>query len=146
MQFSDVPEARRKIMSAIRSKDTKPERSVRRLAHSLGYRFRLHGKDLPGRPDIFFPGRRKAIFVHGCFWHQHPSDECRPSALPRTRRDYWVPKLERNVARDARNMTDLAAAGWDALVIWECELSDLEAVADRLRRFLGDSAIARRAS
>ena len=124
-------------MVAIRGSNTKPEIKVRRLAHRLGYRFRLHRKDLPGRPDLAFPGRRKVIFVHGCFWHQHPDPGCRPAALPRTRQDYWHPKLARNVERDARNIADLEAAGWQVLVIWECELADIDAVAGRIHVFLG---------
>lgn len=97
--------ARARVMRSIRKKDTKPELLVRRMAHALGFRFRLHRRDLPGTPDLAFPRYRKAIFVHGCFWHQHT---CRAGKLPRSRADYWVPKLTRNVARDARAQADLA--------------------------------------
>lgn len=110
---------------------------VRRLAHSLGYRFRLHRRDLPGNPDLVFPGHRSVIFVHGCFWHQHPDPECRSSHTPRSRTEYWVPKLQRNVERDAENLSRLESLGWQVLVIWECELKDRDAVAERLRAFLG---------
>lgn len=97
-------------MTAIRSKDTKPELLIRRQLHARGYRFRLHRKDLRGKPDIVFPSRKCVIFVHGCFWHGH---DCRPNALPTTRREYWASKIERNKARDVRNLNDLEAAGWD---------------------------------
>lgn len=107
-------------MSRIRSKGTKPEMTVRRLLHSMGYRYRLHRRDLPGSPDLVFPKWRKAIFVHGCFWHQHPG--CRISRQPKSNRDYWVPKLERNTARDAEHQAQLREMGWEVLVIWECEV------------------------
>lgn len=122
-------------MSRIRSNDTKPEMVVRRLAHSLGYRFRLHRKDLPGKPDLVFPARRKVIFVHGCFWHQHP--ECREGRMPGTNRDYWVPKLTRNIDRDSSAQSALTELGWQAIVIWECETTNLKALSSRLRTFLG---------
>ncbi|MGH1574133.1 very short patch repair endonuclease [Methylobacterium sp. P31] len=127
------PLARARIMRSIPKKDTKPELLVRRMAHALGFRFRLHRRDLPGTPDLAFPRHRKAIFVHGCFWHQHT---CRAGKLPRSRADYWVPKLTRNVARDARAQADLAASGWQSLVLWECELSDTVALRERLLSFL----------
>jgi DNA mismatch endonuclease (patch repair protein) len=122
-------------MSRIRGKDTKPELVVRRLAHALGYRYRLHRKDLPGRPDLVFPGRRKVVFVHGCFWHRHPG--CRKASTPSTRREFWETKFAQNVERDARKEAELRAAGWEVLVIWECETRDSAAVAKRLREFLG---------
>lgn len=119
-------------MSRIRSKDTAPELAVRRLLYSLGYRYRLHRKDLPGKPDIVFPGRRKVIFVHGCFWHPHES--CRISHAPRTNLDYWKPKLARNVSRDLVTQKALAEMGWKTFVIRECEIAvDLK---DRLTNFL----------
>lgn len=124
-------------MRRIRSKDTAPEMTVRRLAHGLGYRYRLHRKDIPGNPDLVFPGRRKVIFIHGCFWHQHPDPECRDARPPRSRTEYWGPKLQRNVERDAENVARLKAMGWRVLVLWECELKDRDAVADQLRSFLG---------
>lgn len=120
-------------MQQIKGKDTKPEMIARSLLHRLGYRFRLHRKDLPGTPDIVFPSRRLAIFVHGCFWHGHL---CRIGQLPKSRLDYWQPKIESNVVRDQRKQTALAAIGWRVAVVWQCELTDRDAVADRLRRLL----------
>ena len=107
---------------------------VRRLAHALGYRFRLHRKDLPGTPDLAFPGRKKAVFVHGCFWHGH--DCARGSRKPKTRADYWAAKIARNRARDAQAQAALTGMGWDSLTLWECELKDMDTLADRLRGFL----------
>lgn len=130
----ESPELRRRTMQAVRSKDTRPEMIVRRLAHSLGYRFRLHRKDLPGVPDLVFPSKRKIIFVHGCFWHGHP---CRGEPrLPKTNRDYWVPKIARNVERDGAHLRELDCLGWDVLTIWECELKDGERLKARLNEFL----------
>ncbi|EAP89745.1 MAG: very short patch repair endonuclease [Oceanicaulis sp.] len=133
---SDVftPEDRARVMRAVKGKDTKPEMIVRRLAHALGYRFRLHRKDLPGKPDLVFPGRRKVIFVHGCFWHGH---ECaRGSRQPKQNAEYWRNKIARNVERDADNLQALERLGWQTQVIWECEMKDRDALADRLRAFL----------
>lgn len=121
-------------MKAVKSKDTKPEMTVRRLLHSLGYRYRLHRKDLPGKPDIVFPSRRKAIFVHGCFWHAHG---CKKGRLPRSRLEYWRPKLAQNAERDARKIAELEALGWSVLVVWQCETSDLDPLSEDLRLFLG---------
>lgn len=132
------PTNRSRNMAAIRGKDTKPEMIVRRLLHSLGYRYRLHRKDIPGRPDIVFIGRRKVIQVHGCFWHQHPG--CKAAHVPLSRVEYWQPKLARNVARDTVNLEALSAAGWDVLVLWECEIKRGGDILDRLVRFLGPSA------
>jgi DNA mismatch endonuclease, patch repair protein len=140
MSFEGVSDARRRTMSAIRRANTKPELTVRKIAHRLGYRFRIHRGDLPGRPDLVFPSRRKIIFVHGCFWHQHPDPTCRPAKLPRTRQEYWYPKLARNVERDAKNISELERTGWQVLVIWECELADLEALTICLQQFLGPNA------
>lgn len=117
----NVDRARSSQMALIRGKDTKPELAVRRLVHGLGYRFRLHRKDLPGKPDLVFPRLRKAIEVRGCFWHQHPAPECGRSRVPKTNREFWIPKLERNVARDAVNEVALKDLGWELLVVWECE-------------------------
>jgi DNA mismatch endonuclease (patch repair protein) len=122
-------------MRRIRSQDTLPEMTVRRLAHGLGYRYRLHRKDIPGKPDLVFPGRRKVIFVHGCFWHQHPA--CAEGRLPKTNLAYWKPKLKRNVERDKTALAQLAAAGWDTLVIWECEAKNIKALRKTLLKFLG---------
>ncbi|WP_298983784.1 very short patch repair endonuclease [uncultured Roseibium sp.] len=108
-------------MREIKSKSTKPEMVVRQLVHHMGYRYRLHRKDLPGKPDLVFGPRRKVIFVHGCFWHQHPDPTCKSSHAPRSRLDYWQPKLLRNQQRDKANIEALRAANWKVLVIWECE-------------------------
>lgn len=122
-------------MAAIRSKDTGPEMVVRRLAHSMGYRFRLHRKNLPGHPDLVFPGRRAVVFVHGCWWHGH---DCKRGNRPaRTNEAYWSAKIARNVERDRAAQQALAEAGWRSLVIWECELKDEADLARRLREFLG---------
>ena len=123
-------------MAAIRSTDTKPELIVRRLAHALGYGFRLHRKDLPGKPDLVFASRRKIIFVHGCFWHLHSKTDCLDARKPKSNTSYWHPKLERNVARDAENRAMLASMAWDVLVIWDCETGDLQNLSYRLREFL----------
>lgn len=132
--FSDVSTARRRNMAAIRGRDTKPEVGIRRMLHALGYRFHLSRRDLPGRPDIAFPGRRKAIFVHGCFWHRHG---CRNSVLPKTRAAWWAEKLGRNVERDRAAVAALEALGWSVLTVWECEAKDAAEVADSIQRFLG---------
>ena len=121
-------------MRAIRSKDTLPEVAVRSLVHRLGYRFRLHRADLPGKPDLVFPVRRKVIFVHGCFWHSHG---CKTGLVPKSNRDFWLPKLRRNKARDKKNLDALAKQGWNPLVIWQCELKDSHAVGLRVKKFLG---------
>lgn len=126
---------RSELMSRIRGKDTKPEMLVRRLVHGMGYRYRLHTKDLPGRPDLVFRPRRKAIFVHGCFWHQH--EGCSRNTIPATRRDFWRRKLDENVQRDRRNATALRENGWRVLVIWECETKgDIRCLARTIRGFL----------
>ena len=128
------PEKRSEIMSRIRGRDTKPELIVRRIAHGLGFRFRLHRKDLPGRPDIVFPRHQAVIVVHGCFWHRHPG--CKRASSPKTRVRYWQNKFEDNVVRDKRNETALRDLGWKVMVIWECETKDHEAVAARIESFL----------
>jgi DNA mismatch endonuclease (patch repair protein) len=129
-----TPERRSANMRAIRSKGMKPEMVVRRIVHSLGYGFRLHRKDLPGKPDLAFIGRKKAIFVHGCFWHQHSA--CREGRPPKSNQEYWGPKLQRNMERDRKAVDDLAEQGWQCLVIWECELGDDVALRGRLTEFL----------
>ena len=131
-----TPKRRSEIMSNIRAKGMKPEMAVRRIAHAMGYRYRLHRKDLPGKPDLVFPGRRKVIFVHGCFWHQHSDAACRIARRPKSNRDYWLPKLESNVARDAKHQAELAELGWKVLVIWECDVVAENGIADRVRDFL----------
>jgi len=123
-------------MSAIRSKNMKPEMLVRRLVYSLGYRYRLHKKDLPGKPDLVFGPRRKVIFVHGCFWHQHADPDCKDGRLPKSRLEYWIPKLERNTSRDKANLAALEELGWKTLVVWECETKDLEVLQIRISQFL----------
>ena len=128
------PEKRSEIMSRIRGRDTRPEMIVRRIAHALGFRFRLHRKDLPGRPDIVFPRHQAVIVVHGCFWHRHPG--CKRASSPKTRVRYWQNKFEDNVVRDKRNETALRDLGWKVMVIWECETKDHEALATRIESFL----------
>lgn len=130
--------ARSAIMRAVKGRDTKPEMTVRRAAHALGYRFRLHRKDLPGSPDLVFPSRRKVIFVHGCFWHGH--DCARGARTPKTNDEYWRAKIARNVARDARVTAELAALGWETLTIWECELKEPREPAKSIAEFLGQIA------
>ena len=114
----------------------KPELIVRRAAHALGYRFRLHRRDLPGKPDLVFPSRHKVIFVHGCFWHQHDDPQCLDGRLPKSRAEYWGPKLQRNVERDAAHVAALEADGWKVLSIWECDTKDAVALEKRIQRFL----------
>ena len=111
------------LMSRIRGKDTLPEKTLRRALHQLGYRYKLHARDLPGRPDIVFRKRRKIIFVHGCFWHLHAN--CKLGALPKSKLRYWRPKLEANVARDRRVIRQLRRTGWNILVVWQCQLRNL---------------------
>jgi DNA mismatch endonuclease (patch repair protein) len=126
---------RSRMMASIKAKDTKPELLVRRLLHSMGYRFRLHRKDLPGTPDMVFPGRAAIIFVHGCFWHQHA--DCRFAAMPATRRSFWKNKLEANRQRDRRALATLRRHGWRVAVVWECQTRKLETLERRLQKFLG---------
>ena len=135
MSFDDVPDVVRKRMSRIRKTGSKPEVRVRSIAHRLGSRFRSNRRDMPGTPDIVFPSRRKVIFVHGCFWHQH--EECRHATIPRVRSEYWLPKLSRTKIRDAAALNALHAQGWETLVLWECELTDAAEIAARLVWFLG---------
>ena len=133
------PDATRSAnMARISAKDTGPELAVRRLLHRLGYCYRLHKRELPGRPDICFPGRRKAIFVHGCFWHRH--DGCRRTTTPKTRTAFWKDKFDKNVVRDRTNMMDLVAIGWKVMVVWECETTDIEALGSRLVEFIDGGA------
>ena len=122
------------VMRRVKGRDTGPEMIVRRALTRLGARYRLHRKDLPGSPDVAMPGRRLALFVHGCFWHGH--DCARGSRVPKQNRDYWLAKVDRNRARDARNGEELAAIGWRAETLWECELKDAEGLEARLRNLL----------
>ncbi len=131
-----TPERRSQIMANIRSKGMKPELIVRRLTHSMGYRYRLHRKDLPGKPDLVFPAGRKVIFVHGCFWHQHADPACKIARRPKSNLDYWLPKLQRNVERDAEHRDRLSALGWQVLVIWECEVKIAAGLPERIEEFL----------
>ncbi len=131
-----TPAARSAMMSRIRGKDTAPELTVRRMLFSLGYRYRLHAKKLPGRPDLVFPARRKVIFVHGCFWHGHA---CLGGKLPGTRTNFWAKKIDGNKRRDRRNRSALRRLGWESLVVWECKLRRtecLESASSRIVRFL----------
>ena len=136
------PEAKRsEVMSLIRSKDTKPETVVRSMLHRMGHRFRLHRRDLPGHPDIVLPKHRVVIFVNGCFWHSHKN--CRDGKMPRSNQDYWRPKLERTVRRDAESVAALQRDGWKTLVIWECEVrKSLPELPVRVQFFL-DSCVGR---
>ncbi len=129
------PEKRSAVMRRVKGRDTGPERRVRRLVWSLGGRYRLNRADLPGKPDLVLPGRRLAIFVHGCFWHGH--DCARGARVPKANRDYWTGKIGRNRARDIKARAALEAAGWRVETVWECELKDLPALATRARGWLG---------
>lgn len=133
-----TPQQRSANMQRIKSKDMKPELHVRRVVHRLGYRFRLHRCDLPGKPDLVFPARKKVIFVHGCFWHQHPDPDCRIAHMPRSNTSYWLPKLVRTTERDAQNLQALTGLGWTTLVLWECKLSDATGLAAQLQGFLDE--------
>lgn len=126
--------SRSSIMRLVKSKNTKPELIVRKLVYKLGYRYRLHRSELPGKPDLVFTSRRKIIFVHGCFWHQHPA--CKNARLPKSRQEYWVPKLIKNQARDQLHLEALHELGWQTLVLWECELNDENFLTRRLIEFL----------
>ena len=134
-----TPKARSRNMAAIKGKDTSPEIVVRQLAHALGYRFRLHRADLPGRPDLVFPSRKSVVMVHGCFWHQHSIKSC-SARPPKTNQAYWVPKLKRNLERDISNRRKLRQMGWRVLVVWECQTHELSELSQRLMTFLDDRA------
>ncbi|WP_243460599.1 very short patch repair endonuclease [Paraburkholderia largidicola] len=121
-------------MRRVRQKDTLPELRVRRIAHAMGLRFRLHRKDLPGRPDLVFPKSRICLFVHGCFWHRHGG--CRLASTPKSNGGFWLSKFDRNIERDECNARDLEALGWRVVVIWECETRDAETLYQKLRREL----------
>jgi DNA mismatch endonuclease, patch repair protein len=133
--WPDVPDARRRTMSAIRSRDTWPELSVRRLLHGEGYRFVVARRIAGYRPDVVFTRRRKAVFVHGCFWHSHQS--CGQDKVPKTRSEYWCGKLKGNRERDERALGALKAVGWDVLTLWECEVRRDPELPRRLTAFLG---------
>jgi|SRR5205085_9087527 len=125
---------RSEIMSRVRGKNTVPELRVRSLIHQLGYRFRLHSKSLPGKPDLVFPGRKKIIFVHGCFWHAHTG--CPKGKPPKSNVDFWLAKLESNKERDARVLRELRSEGWSVLTVWQCQLKNIESLIDRIIAFL----------
>ena len=122
------------MMARIGPRDTVPEMAVRRIAHRLGYRFRLHRRDLPGTPDLVFARHRVVVFVHGCFWHRHP--DCKNCTTPKTRPEFWASKFSANVTRDARNLATIEALGWHPLVIWECEAEDMAIVERKLNHVL----------
>ncbi|MDB5448483.1 MAG: G:T-mismatch repair endonuclease [Phenylobacterium sp.] len=137
---TDVYDAAKRsaVMRRVKGRDTTPEMIVRRALTRLGARYRLHRKDLPGSPDVVLPGRRLALFVHGCFWHGH--DCARGARVPTQNRDYWTAKVARNRARDAASHEALAAAGWRVETLWECELKDAEALDSRLADLLAPPA------
>lgn len=126
-------------MALIRGKDTKPELLVRKIARSLGHKFRLHAADLPGKPDIVFPRLRKVIFVHGCYWHRHPHRNCPLARLPKSKLRFWIPKLTENRRRDVRNVAKLRRQQWGVCVVWECQLKNTVSLARRIERFLEGS-------
>lgn len=133
--MDNVNESQRsKIMARIPGKNTKPELIVRKLVHALGFRFRLHRRDLPGTPDLVLPRHRKVILVHGCFWHHHA--DCRYAYTPKTRTEFWLAKFARNIANDDRALRLLTERGWDILTIWECEVRDPDMLAQRVQEFL----------
>lgn len=129
-----TPAARSERMSRVRAKDTKPELTVRRLLYGLGYRYRLHGRSLPGRPDIIFASRRKVVFIHGCFWHRHPG--CAKATSPKANAEFWRAKFRANQKRDRRVERDLIASGWGVVTVWECELKAPGRLEKRLIREL----------
>ena len=133
--MADIVDVQRRseLMAGIRGKDTAPELAVRRIAHGMGLRFRLHRKNLPGRPDLVFPRHRLAVFVHGCFWHQH--QDCRFAHIPKSRVSFWTEKFAANMARDKKNIAALHALGWRVLVIWECQVGNKHLVRDQLAAF-----------
>lgn len=128
------PEKRSRMMAGIKGKNTKPELAVRKLVHGMGLRYRLHRKDLPGSPDLVFPRLKKVIFVHGCFWHRHPG--CRFAYTPRSNAQFWLDKLEGNIRRDGQAVAALETLGWQVLIVWECEVSDLSALTLKVSSFL----------
>ena len=129
-------EKRSWVMSCVRGKGTSPEIKVRSLTHRLGYRFRLHRKDLPGKPDLAFPSLKKVIFVHGCFWHGH--DCLRGKRTPKTNTGYWIEKIRKNIERDAKNQYEIKSLGWNVLVIWECEMKHIDKLVCKINEYLSD--------
>lgn len=131
-------ETRSRIMSHIHGKDTAPEMAIRRLIHGMGYRYRLHDRSLPGTPDIIFRARKKIIFVNGCFWHRHQG--CRLATIPKTNVDYWTEKFRLNAERDRKTLEEFESIGWKTLVIWQCEIRDVEKLKGKIIEFLGEIA------
>ncbi len=131
-----TPHKRSKIMAAVRSKDTKPEMMIRRLVYSMGYRYKLHSDALPGKPDLVFSSKKKVVFVHGCFWHGH--NGCNKAQLPKSRTDFWQDKIENNVRRDKRVKRALNRKGWRYLIIWQCQINNLEKVKAKIYTFLNN--------
>lgn len=130
---------RSKRMALIRNKDTKPELVVRKIARSCGYKFRLNDSDLPGKPDLVFTQQRKVVFIHGCFWHRHPSRNCALARLPKSKLNFWLPKLTENRIRDLRTVATLRRKEWRVCIVWECQIRNLPLLEKRLRRFLKPS-------
>ncbi|MFZ2028845.1 MAG: very short patch repair endonuclease [Vitreimonas sp.] len=126
-------------MRRIKGRDTAPELAVRRIVHAAGFRYRLHRRDLPGKPDLVFGPKKKIIFVHGCFWHSHDVSGCADSRKPKSNKSYWTPKLRSNKERDERHRATLQNNGWAVLTIWDCETKDLERLRTRLIKFLTDT-------
>lgn len=131
-----TPAERSQRMSLIHGRNTKPELFVRRLVHGLGYRYRLHAADLPGKPDLVFRRRKRAIFVHGCFWHRHPDPACKIARLPKSHEEFWTAKLSRNRERDVAQVEALENMGWRVLTIWECQLKEVPELKKNIRWFL----------
>src|SRR5579884_3088802 len=129
------PQERSARMALVRGENTKPEIVIRRLIHGMGYRYRLHVGSLPGKPDLVFPSRGKIIFVHGCFWHRHRSSMCKLARLPKSKLEFWKPKLEENRCRDLETVRRLRRSGWRVLVVWECQIK-MANLADKIKRFL----------
>ncbi|MDH4571115.1 very short patch repair endonuclease [Salinicola acroporae] len=134
-----TPSERSERMSRVRGKDTKPEMRLRRMVHAMGFRYRLHAKYLPGKPDLVFPSRRAVVFMHGCFWHRH--EGCKLARMPKSRVSFWREKLEANRQRDRRNQLRLQEMGWRVLIVWECQLSTPEDTARRVRDFLNEAEV-----
>lgn len=131
-----TPSERSARMAKVRGRDSKPEMVVRRMIHAMRFRYRLHDRRLPGSPDLVFPRLRKAIFVHGCFWHRHPDPECKLARMPKSRLDFWEPKLQGNRQRDLRRQHELETLEWQICVVWECQMRDKEQLENELRAFL----------
>lgn len=139
-----TPEERSLRMSLVRNKNSSAEMLVRNLIHSLGHRYRLHCKDLPGKPDLIFRKKRRIIFVHGCFWHRHRAKTCKLARMPKSRLDFWLPKLEGNRLRDAKVKHLLIRDGWKVLTIWECEIAKRDKLTNRVQKFLSSERLSSR--